>query len=283
VSLFRHRYVVLDFETNGLAASRGGEVIETGAVRLDDGRTGETFHSLSRPRTPIPAGATAVHGISDGDVERAPRFREVLPDLLAFLDDRIVVAHNARFDRSFLDAAAEESGLPVPANAFLDTVRLSRGLHPQLDAHDLESLCVSHGIRRAARHRALPDALATAELLRVLLADAGHAGVDSPEKLMALAGVGRRERRPGTVVLDPDEQRLLEDAAVTGDRLEIRYETSAGRLRPATIVPYAVEARGPRLVAFDLERSVTRTFRLDRVVAVRAVDATDLTRASRVP
>jgi DNA polymerase-3 subunit epsilon len=250
-------------------------VIETGAVRVDGGRAGETFHSLSRPLAPIPPGAAAVHGIRDRDVEGAPRFREVLPALLAFLGDRIVVAHNARFDRAFLDAAAEEAGLAVPANPFLDTVRLSRGLHPHLDAHDLESLCVWHRIRRGARHRALPDALATAELLGVLLAEADHAGVGSAEKLMAMAGVPRGERAPGTIVLDVHEQRLLEDAAVTGDRLEIRYETAAGRLRPATIVPYAVHARGPRLVAFDLERGATRTFRLDRVMAVRELEAAD--------
>jgi DNA polymerase III epsilon subunit family exonuclease len=275
VSLLRERFVVLDFETNGRPASRGGEVIETGAVRVDAGRAGQTFHSLSRPLAPIPAGAAAVHGIRDGDVEGAPRFREVLPSLLAFLEDRIVVAHNASFDRSFLDAAADEAGRPVPGNPFLDTVRLSRGLHPHLDAHDLESLCVSHRIRREERHRALPDALATAELLGVLLADAGDAGLDSAAKLLAMAGVGRGERAPGTIVLRGDEQRLLEDAAVTGDRLEIRYETATGRLRPATIVPYAVHGPAPRLVAFDLDRGVTRTFRLDRVVAVRGLEAVD--------
>jgi DNA polymerase III epsilon subunit family exonuclease len=275
VTLTRHRYVVLDFETNGSAVSRGGEVIETGAVRIDGGRAGETYHALSRPLAPIPPGATAVHGISDREVEAAPRFREVLPNLLAFLEDRTVVAHNARFDRSFLDAAAVEAGLPRPRNPFLDTVRLSRGLHPHLDAHDLESLCVSHRIRRAARHRALPDAVATAELLRILLAEADRAGIDTEAKLRALAGVERGERGPRRIVLAAYEQGLLEDAAVTGDRLEIRYESAAGRLRPATIVPYGVEARGPRLIAFDVERGVTRTFRLDRVVAVRAAGGPD--------
>lgn len=276
MSLPRSRFVVLDFETNGLSASRGGEVIETGAVRLDDGRPAGTFHALSRPLLGIPAGATAVHGISSADVADAPRFREVLPDLLAFLEDRIVVAHNARFDRSFLDAAVESAGLPRLANPFLDTVRLSRGLHPHLDAHDLESLCVSHRIRRAARHRALPDALATAELLRLLAAEAAESGIDTGEKLLALAGVDRRAAGPGAILLDEQEQVLLETASVTGDRLEIRYETTAGRLRPATIVPYSVEARGaPRLIAFDLERGTTRTFRLDRVVAVRPLSAPD--------
>jgi DNA polymerase III epsilon subunit family exonuclease len=275
VKLLALPFVVLDFETNGLSASRGGEVVETGAVRVDGGEPGRTFHSFSRPRAPIPAGALAVHGIHDDDLAAAPRFGEVLPELLDFLGDRIVVAHNARFDRSFLDVAAEAGGRPRPDNAFLDTVRLSRGLHPHLDAHDLESLCVTHRIRRTERHRALPDALATAELLRVLLEDAEHAGVDSSRKLLALGGVGRAERSAGGIVLDAEEQRLLEDASVTGDRLEIRYETTAGRLRPATVVPYTVEARGPRLVAFDLERSVTRTFRLDRIVAVRALSDID--------
>lgn len=272
MSLRDERWVVIDLETNGLSASHGGEVIETGAVRLDPGRPAETFHALSRPVRPIPAAAVRVHGITNEAVAGCEHFFAVLPRLLEFVGDRILVAHNAPFDRSFLDAALASTGRESLANPFVDTLRLSRALCPELDGHDLESLCVHHRIARAERHRALPDALATAELLGLLLPAAEERGVDTMGKLREVAGC-RRAAREGTpeVALDESERALLAEAAVTGDRVEIRYRTAGGGLRPATVVPYLVDGAGrvPRLVAFDLDRGVTRTFRLDRVLAVR--------------
>jgi DNA polymerase III epsilon subunit family exonuclease len=266
------RFAVLDFETTGHAATRGGEVVETGAVRLDPGSPPRSFHALTRPLRSMSRAAVSVHGITDEMVRGRPRFADILGDLLDFLGDRIVVAHNARFDRSFLAAAVARAGRPELSNPFLDTVRLSRALCPELHRHDLDSLCIHHRIRREARHRALPDARATAALLGILLPQAEEAGIDTRAKLLAAAGcVPGSPDGPGEITLAPAEQERLETALVTGDRVRVDYRTPTGGLRDAVVVPYLIDrARGlPRLVAFDLDRDRTRTFRLDRLVRVR--------------
>ncbi|MGQ0721656.1 MAG: 3'-5' exonuclease, partial [Candidatus Eiseniibacteriota bacterium] len=246
------RYAVLDFETTGGFASGSGEVVETGAVHWEGGRLGACFHAWSRPLRPISASAGRVHGIEDAAVADAPRFSEVLPRLLEFLGERVVVAHQAGFDRSFLDAALAREGRPVLANPVLDTVRLSRALGTHREGHDLASACIRHGIRHEEPHRALSDARATASLLAVLLELAEERGIVTREALLAAAGCARRDGPRGRAepALPPSGQRLLEEALVTGDRVRICYRTATGSVRSAAIVPSAIDRVGgrPRLV-----------------------------------
>jgi DNA polymerase III epsilon subunit family exonuclease len=273
VGLLDDHYAVLDFETTGGLATGGGEVIETGAVHLECGGIGAAFHAWSRPLRPVSAPAARVHGIGDAQVVDAPRFSEVLPCLLDFLGDRVVVAHQAGFDRSFLDAALAREGRPAFANPVLDTVRLSRALGTHGDAHDLASACVRHGIRHEEPHRALSDARATARLLAVLLGLAEERGIVTRAALLAVAGCARRDgpRGPAEPALPAAGQRLLEQALVTGDRVQICYRTAAGSVRSAAIVPSVIDRVGgrPRLVAYDVDRGLSRCFRLDRVLGAR--------------
>ncbi len=271
----RTAYVVLDFETTGLSPRRS-EVIESGAVHVDDGRAGRTFQALSRPSFPVPPGAAEVHGITDDMVRDCGPFSRTLPSLLEFLEDRVLVAHHARFDTSFLRAATHRSGLPAPRNPVLCTVRLSRRLFPELDRHDLESLCVHHRIRRAARHRALDDAVATAELLHHLLERAEEHGITDFREIEALGSLPAGSASgPRPVKLPPPERRRLDDAMLTGDVVFLNYVSRRGRRSRRPVVPYAVHgAPDPtRLVAYDLDAGRTRTFRLDRVVEITEADA----------
>jgi DNA polymerase-3 subunit epsilon len=272
MALRHERFAVLDFETTGGFAGGSGEVVETGAVHLDKGELGACFHSWSLPLRPIAEFASSVHGIRDADVACAPRFSEVLPRLLDFLGERIVVAHQAGFDRSFLDAALASAGRPALANPVLDTVRLSRALGEPGEAHDLASACARHGIRHEGPHRALPDARAAGRLLAVLLELAEERGVATREALLAVAGrppdTPREVREPA---LSPTGQRLLEEAQVTGERVVICYRTASGSVRTACIVPSVIDRVGgrPRLVGYDIDRGVSRCFRLERVLAAR--------------
>jgi DNA polymerase III epsilon subunit family exonuclease len=272
--LFAEKYLILDFETTGLSPAQGSEVVETGAVRFEGGRVVATFQRLSRPRGAIPAAAMNVHGITDDMVADAPRFGEVLPELLAFWGERILVAHNAPFDRAFLLAALEQAGRPVPPNPVLDTVRLSRRLFPGLPRHDLETLCRTHHISRERGHRALDDALATAELLRILLERAHEEKLDTLAQLLALGEAPPPSRRgPAEVTLAAGEKALLEESITIGERIEITYLGRTGNETVRVIVPYRLDEIGGafRLVAFDLTKDDTRTFRLDRIRAVRPV------------
>ncbi len=259
--------VVLDLETTGLSTRRS-QVIEVGAVLLRDGRAQATYHALARPIAPIPP-SESIHGITDEMVADSPPFDETLPALLEFLGDRPIAAHHARFDVSFLAAAARRMGCSLD-NEVWCTVRLSRRLMPEEARHDLDSLCVSLAIRRRVAHRALPDAQAAAKLLLVLLARAEEKGW-SEEDVRRVASPGRALRAAPARVWTDTERDALEQAITMGDRIELGYVSRRGRVADRVVIPYRVH--GPNellLVAYDLAAGRTRTFRLDRVATVRA-------------
>jgi DNA polymerase III epsilon subunit family exonuclease len=162
-------YAVFDCETTGTKFDVD-EVVSVAVVRLDpDGMETVRFVRLVRPSRPIPAEATAVHGISDDDVFSAPRLAEIAWELLDLLDGAIFVGHNARFDLGMLQhgfARAEIEYCPLGVACTLDAFRL---LEPLAENHRLQSICERHGIVLGEAHEALSDVLATAALLRVLL------------------------------------------------------------------------------------------------------------------
>ncbi len=162
-------YSAFDCETTGTSPLTD-EIVSVAVVRLGaDGSETLRYSSLVRPTTPIPADATAVHGISDEDVATAPSFGEVAGVLARMLIGAVFTAHNVEFDLPMLTRAFAEVGIryhPVSTACTLDAFRV---LEPQAPDHRLESLCTRHGIALDDAHDALADALATAGLLRVLL------------------------------------------------------------------------------------------------------------------
>ncbi|NTU60491.1 MAG: 3'-5' exonuclease, partial [Deltaproteobacteria bacterium] len=163
--------VVFDSETTGLNPSEGDEIVSLGAVRVRRGRIapGDTFHSLVKPSRPIPPESTRFHGIDDAMVEGAPGLAEVLPQFRAYAGSAVLVAHNAAFDKKFLDLAAERLGQPALDNPVLDTLFLSYGVHGDVQRHSLEAIAARLGVEVAGRHTSLGDARATAEILLGLL------------------------------------------------------------------------------------------------------------------
>ena len=261
--------VVLDLETTGLSPRRA-QVIEVGAVRLDGRRIASTFHAFARPSHPIPEPATSVHGITNEMVAEGPPFEELLPDLLEFVGDRVVAAHHARFDMSFVQAAARRAGLTC-RNEVWCTVRLARRLLPEEPRHDLDSLCVAFSIRRSAAHRALPDATATAHLLALLLERAAEEGL-TDEDVRRVAAPPRAAAHQPPRAWTAEEGQALENAILTGDRIALGYVSRRGRTAERIVVPYQVHGPGALLlVAYDVAAGRTRTFRLDRVAALRAL------------
>ena len=104
------RQVVLDTETTGLSTAQGHRIIEIGCLELVNRRlTGREFHRFLNPGREIDEGAERVHGISREDLEIAPRFSEIVDDLLDFLHDAELVIHNAEFDVGFLEQAASRT------------------------------------------------------------------------------------------------------------------------------------------------------------------------------
>ena len=164
----RAEFVIVDTETTG---SRAGDdrIIEIGAARLVGGEVVDTFQQLVDPGCHVPHRITRLTGISTGMVYGQPPAAEVLPRFVDFLGDAVLVAHNLPFDARFLDVALAEAGLPPLQNPSLDTLRLARRLLSSLPSKGLSKLTQHFGITVNGRHRALGDAVATAELLVILL------------------------------------------------------------------------------------------------------------------
>lgn len=180
--------VVVDIETTGWLHEQA-EITEIGAVRLTGGQLTGEFSSLVRPAGPIPADISALTGITDAMVRRAPLAAATLRAFLAFTGDCILVAHNAPFDVGFLTAACAAAGIAWPRVAVLDTAVLARLLLSPDDVPDcrLGTLAEYFDAKTAPCHRALPDAKATADVLAGLLNLAAGLGPPARPRLVRVA------------------------------------------------------------------------------------------------
>ncbi|MCB0769460.1 MAG: 3'-5' exonuclease [Flavobacteriales bacterium] len=168
----RMRFAVLDVETTS-GNPKEGRVMEVAVVALDGMQERMRWDSLVDPRTPIPNFIRKLTGIDNSMLHEAPSFTEVVRTLGTLTQDRIVVAHNVRFDMTALEHEFARTGL-VFDRPTLCTERLARRLVPQLPHYNLGSLCRYFGIPFTAAHRALSDAEATAALLSRLVQDHGE-------------------------------------------------------------------------------------------------------------
>jgi len=158
------REIIFDTETTGLDPRTGDRMVEIGCIEMI-GRveTGRTFHAFFNPERDMPSEAERVHGLSAAFLVTKPRFAEVADELLAFLGDAPLVAHNAGFDFGFLNNELEITGrAPVSLERMVDTVALARKRHPGAKL-SLDALCTRYGIDRS--HRVKHGALLDAELL----------------------------------------------------------------------------------------------------------------------
>lgn len=177
-----HELIVLDFETTGLLPDYD-RTIEVAATLLVDHRPLRTFTQLMHPGRRLPAFITALTGINDQMLRGKPRPEEVMPRLLAFAGNRPIVAHNAAFDRGFLQAELARAGLNI-SNEFLCTMRLARRLEPGLDSYRLGALVDTldlHAPDAPRFHRSVADVNHAVALWQRLHATfVRHTGMASP-------------------------------------------------------------------------------------------------------
>jgi DNA polymerase III subunit epsilon len=180
-------FVVLDLETTGLSPG-ADRITEVGAVKVRGGEVIGELQTLVHPGRPIPPAVTAVTGITDAMVRDAPRIEAVLPTVLRFLGDAVLVAHNASFDVSFLRAAVEAQGGRPFQPTVVDTARLARRLvADEVRDRRLGTLARHFASRTVPDHRALHDARATVDVLHGLIERAGAYGATTLEDLRDLA------------------------------------------------------------------------------------------------
>ena len=215
------REIVFDTETTGLDPEAGHRIIEIAAIELVNHLpTGRNFHRHVNPEREIAPEAQAIHGMKLSDLADKPVFASIVSELLEFLGDARLVAHNAEFDVKFLNAELKALGFPpVPMTRALDTVQMARRKFPGAPA-SLDALCQRFGVDNA--HRTLHGALLDAELLsEVYLELIGgrqaamllEAGTDTGGLIMA--PIVARQRPPREVRLHaPTPEELAAHAAL---------------------------------------------------------------------
>jgi DNA polymerase III subunit epsilon len=158
------REIVFDTETTGLSPANGDRLVEIGCLEMVNRvETGRSYHCYYNPERPMDPAAQAIHGLSDAFLSDKPIFADHVEDLLDFIEDSPLVAHNASFDFAFLNAELDNCGrLRVPQTRMVDTLALARSRFPGAK-HSLDALCSRFGIDRS--HRVLHGALLDAQLL----------------------------------------------------------------------------------------------------------------------
>lgn len=184
------QFTVVDVETTGLdpASSR---VIQLAAVRIGwGGDVVDSFDTIVRPENPdlYEHGAEHIHGITPDQVAGGMPVGEALLRLRETLDGSVLTGHNVRFDIGFLSAEAARTGVSLPMTSWVDTLWLARELDPdKTHSHRLSALCERFGISVTRAHDALADAVATANLLMILLP---RHGIESPADLHRIVRTG---------------------------------------------------------------------------------------------
>jgi DNA polymerase-3 subunit epsilon len=190
------REIILDTETTGLSPI-SDRLVEIGAIELFNHiPTGRHFHYYLKPDVPMSPEAQQVHGLSLEFLADKPAFASIADELVAFLGDAPIVAHNAGFDMSFVNAELQRSSrAPIPNDRVVDTLVLARRRHPA-GPNSLDALCTRYSIDLSRRtvHGALLDASLLAEVYIELIGGRQASfGLDSAEeevRVAAIAGAG---------------------------------------------------------------------------------------------
>ncbi|WP_419253473.1 DNA polymerase III subunit epsilon [Caulobacter sp. ErkDOM-YI] len=161
------REIILDTETTGFDPKTGDRLVEIGCIEVVDFMpTGRSFHEYCDPLRDMPAEAQKVHGLSIEFLTGKPRFEAIADKFLEFVGDSVVVAHNAAFDRSFVNFELEKCGRPaLPEARWVDTLAMAKKRFPGM-YNSLDALCKRYKISLESRdkHGALIDAHLLAEV-----------------------------------------------------------------------------------------------------------------------
>jgi DNA polymerase III subunit epsilon len=247
-------FAVLDLETTGLSPD-GDRITEVGVVKARAGEVLGEFSTLVHPGRSVPPAITAVTGITDHLLRGQPPIQAVLPALLEFLRDTVLVAHNANFDTRFLAAALQREGYPPLRLPVIDTAAVARRvLRDEVRSCRLSELARHYRSPVSPEHRALPDARATLHVLYGLLERVGTLGATTLEDLQDYTR-SSSDRSFRKIDLVRDAPAAAGVYRFVGERDEVLYIGKATNLRQRLRTYFGQDRR--RRVA-DLVRDVQR-------------------------
>jgi DNA polymerase-3 subunit epsilon len=183
--MLNEELVVIDFETTGLSPAQGDRITEVAALRINGNGIVDRYESLVNCGVRVPTHITALTGINQRMVDKAPPVDQVMRELLSFVADFPIVAHNASFDQRFFANECSRTGIGYHQDDFICSIRAARRVFPHLESYALGSLATQLGISfGGAAHRAAADAEVTANvvmrLARELSAQHAHLSINAP-------------------------------------------------------------------------------------------------------
>ncbi|MDE1548776.1 PolC-type DNA polymerase III [Jeotgalibaca caeni] len=233
-------YVVFDVETTGLSAVYD-TIIELAAVKMYKGNVVDTFEAFINPHVPLSQLIIQLTGITDQMLKDAPDEATVIPKFREFCKDSILVAHNASFDMGFINKSYERNGLPEADNPVIDTLELSRYLHPQFKSHRLNTLAKKFNINLEQHHRAVFDAETTGHLSWIFIKEAAdNHDIFYHDELNEGVGQGEsyKQARPFHVTLLAKNQTGLKDLFKLISAAHVNYYYRVPRIPRSLLVEY---------------------------------------------
>ncbi|MEM7009284.1 MAG: exonuclease domain-containing protein [Thermodesulfobacteriota bacterium] len=264
-------FAFLDVETTGLDPVSGDKICEIAIVKTIDGQIADEFVTIVNPGRSIPEKAVSIHGITQHMVMRAPLFRDIAKDLLVFLSDAVIVAHNAKFDLEFIRAELRNLNITLPDNEVIDTLGIARRYY-NFPSNSLGDIARNVGVLINKQHRALADVMTTKGIFEFFLKDLGERGIrlKRTKDILKLQGKSVELQNSNELVLPTEIERALRDKT----KLEIKYlsayqeETSVRVIEPFDI---SVGNSKTYIHAYCHVRKERCTFRLDRILGIKAL------------
>ena len=262
LDLSNARFAFLDLETTGLSPWFGDRICEVGIVLTVGKRIKATYQQLVNPERPLSPAAASTNGLSDVDLQDAPTFAEIAPDVEARLRGAVIVCHNARFDLQFLDSEFRRLGGEIEIPNLADTLKIACELIDTA-SYSLVSLAEVLQVDKMEPHRALSDALTDRMIFFTLMEQALSLG----RELDDFVGFYNSPARPNEAIELPVE---LSEAISSGKDLLITYVDGDGEKSQRRITPTQVLGLADYIYlrAFCHLRKAERTFRLDRILDV---------------
>lgn len=264
-------FAFLDVETTGLDPNSGDKICEIAVIKTVNGQIADEFVTLLNPGRTIPERAVSIHGITQTMVNRAPFFRDIANDLLDFLNDTVIVAHNARFDLEFLRSELRNLNLYLPENNIIDTLAIARRYYT-FPSNSLGDIARYIGLPIDKQHRALADVTTTKDILEYFIKDLERRGIrlKSLKDILKLQGKSVELRTSNELVLPTEIEQALREKS----KLEIKYlsaykeETSTRVIEPFDI---SVSKANTYIHAYCHLRKERCTFRLDRILSIKVL------------